>query len=68
MCGVSRGESQERYIDSPILRDRDVNAGGDLGKSGSGLARISHRPQENQVAICHNLVVVNRLDYAERAA
>ena len=26
-----------RYIDSPILRDRDSAAGGDLGKTGSGL-------------------------------
>jgi len=26
-----------RYIDAPVLRDRDVEAGGDLGKSGSGL-------------------------------
>ena len=26
-----------RYIDSPILRDRDDAAGGNLGKSGSGL-------------------------------
>ena len=26
-----------RYIDSPILRDRDVAAGGNLGKTGSGL-------------------------------
>lgn len=26
-----------RYIDSPVLRDRDVEAGGDLGKEGSGL-------------------------------
>jgi len=26
-----------RYIDAPVLRDRDVDAGGDLGKNGSGL-------------------------------
>ena len=26
-----------RYIDAPVLRDRDTAAGGDLGKAGSGL-------------------------------
>jgi len=32
-----RNDGRIRYIDAPVLRDRDVEAGGDLGKSGSGL-------------------------------
>ncbi len=42
-----------RYIDAPVLRDRDAAAGGDLGKSGSGLdERLYYLTDANMNVTC----------------
>jgi hypothetical protein len=49
-----------RYVDAPILRDRDTTAGGNLGRSGSGL--------DERVAISQVRVTGHRETWCSGAA